>query len=258
MKAPIISEQILTRMVLYKNKNDLTIFLLNLETHMHDVEYFYGCLSRLEKERAKKFTTEVLYARYVISHGILRHILSAYVGVPPKALEFFYNAFGKPFLRNSSIQFNMSYSNQKAVYILSPYHYVGIDIEYHDHDLNIKEFLEEVFTPYEKKIFGAIEINQKLDFFYQVWTAKESLIKANGKGLSYPLTEVEVKSIKSNLKTCILKENREHKTWYFSQMKHMSNYHISYASEYQYNKVMLIEKDINDYSFNSYSELKNF
>jgi 4'-phosphopantetheinyl transferase len=257
MEIPIISKKIMTRMALYKNKNRLMIFLLNLETHMHEVSYFYGYLSRSEKERAKKFSTKELYDQYVISHGILRLILSAYVGFPTYAIEFFYNGYGKPFLKNSFVQFNISHSNQKAIYILSPYHHVGIDIEYHDHNLNIKEFLETVFTPYEKKLFERIrEDNQKLDFFYQVWTAKEALIKANGKGLFYPLTEIEVKSIKSGLESCVLKDKIERKTWYFSQIEHISSYHISYASEYQNDEVMLIEKDINDYTFNSYSELK--
>lgn len=93
--------------------------------------------------------------------------------------------YGKPYVLDSNLNFNISHSGNTVVCVFSKQD-VGIDIE----EINEIDYslFENVFSSRE-----FAEINNKgLDKFYEFWTKKESVIKAIGKGMSIPLTEIEI------------------------------------------------------------------
>lgn len=93
--------------------------------------------------------------------------------------------YGKPYLLDSNFNFNISHSGNTVVCIFSKQE-IGIDIE----EINEIDYslFENVFSSQE-----LAEINKEgLDKFYEFWTKKESVIKAIGKGMSIPLTEIEI------------------------------------------------------------------
>jgi 4'-phosphopantetheinyl transferase len=51
------------------------------------------------------------------------------------------------------------------------------------------ESVEHFFSPAEVSDLEALPAPERADRFFQVWTLKESYIKAHGKGLSMPLAE---------------------------------------------------------------------
>lgn len=95
------------------------------------------------------------------------------------------DTYGKPYMVDSDFNFNISHSGNTVVCVFSKQE-IGVDIE----EINDIEFdlFEDVFTAQELSDIRS----QGLDKFYEYWTKKESVIKAIGKGMSIPLTEIEI------------------------------------------------------------------
>jgi 4'-phosphopantetheinyl transferase len=108
-------------------------------------------------------------------------------GHPSDLSRLQYTEWKKPFLP-AGPQFNISHSGNRVVCILGTTARIGIDIEI------LKPFsfdgFEQHFTPAEwAAIHRAIS---PMAAFFHFWTAKESLIKADGRGLGIPLQELDL------------------------------------------------------------------
>lgn len=108
-------------------------------------------------------------------------------GVSESGQKFVYNEYGKPSLENNrELHFNISHSDSLAVCAIakSP---IGVDTEL------IRKFPERVmarcFT--EREIEFVKQSRSSEISFFQLWTLKESYIKAIGMGLSYPMKKTE-------------------------------------------------------------------
>ncbi len=116
----------------------------------------------------------------------------AYLKQPPDGLRFKVNPFGKPELIAAApgIHFNLSHSHSIAVLAVSPGVEVGIDVE------DIRPIEPEVasssFSPAEISVLNRLEGDQWLRGFYQCWTRKEAILKAEGVGLNFPLDAFDV------------------------------------------------------------------
>jgi len=98
-----------------------------------------------------------------------------------------YNEYNKPYLENE-IYFNLSHSGDIVICAISNEQEIGIDIE-EMKPINIWEF-DTIFTKNELEIMN--NSSHPVFTFYKYWTIKESVIKAIGKGLALPLSEVVV------------------------------------------------------------------
>jgi 4'-phosphopantetheinyl transferase len=108
-------------------------------------------------------------------------------GQPTDLGRLQYTDWKKPILP-AGPQFNISHSGNRVVCILGADARIGIDIEL------LKPFsfvdFEQQFTPRE---WAAIQTAPSpVAAFYHFWTAKESIIKADGRGLGIPLQELDL------------------------------------------------------------------
>src|SRR5438445_12259754 len=89
-------------------------------------------LSPEEQERAERLRFEKDQIQYTAGRAFLRTILSQYLEVPPKDLQFRYNGYGKPYLADqfasSKLQFNLAHSRGLALYAVALNIEVGVDI----------------------------------------------------------------------------------------------------------------------------------
>ncbi len=115
-------------------------------------------------------------------------------GLPGELTDLRITPFGRPYLEvgqdasGGSADFNISHSGNRVVCILSTQGRVGIDLE-EIRDVAIDDFQSQ-FTAAE---WSAItRAASPLQVFYHYWTAKESLIKADGRGLQIPLTSIDI------------------------------------------------------------------
>lgn len=148
---------------------------------------FRGILSSDEIARAEKYHTTRDRDRFVAGRGTLRSVLSHYLRLAPEEMEFRCNEFGKPFLAHEPLQFNVSHSDGKFLVAIS-HHAVGIDLERMRSDLEILQIAETHFEPGEFATLCALPEQDRVQEFFALWTAKEALCKAMGRGITGGLT----------------------------------------------------------------------
>ena len=151
-------------------------------------------LSSDEKNRAYRFHFSEDKNRFIAHRALLRLLLSRYLGVEPLELRFSYNPQGKPLLENTSrapICFNLSHSQELALYAFTMGREVGVDIEALRLVPDAEKIAERYFTGEEAQRLREAPSHLKNEIFLQLWTAKEAFIKALGMGLSMPLNQFE-------------------------------------------------------------------
>jgi 4'-phosphopantetheinyl transferase len=158
-------------------------------------------LSPTERQRADRFVFAHDRMHHVIAHGVLRHLLSRYCGVAPNSLRFETTASGKPSLQaqvpgrarvgtpSSSLQFNLTHSDGRALLGVSDGRELGIDLERVRSNLEALDISRHYFFGAEREaIENALSVMRDSTFF-RYWVAKEAVLKAQGVGLGFPLDQ---------------------------------------------------------------------
>lgn len=103
--------------------------------------------------------------------------------VSPKDIVIGTDLYGKPYWNDSEkYDFNISHSGDWVVGVLAS-SCVGIDVEQIGPlDLSVAK---HVFSGAELQIILQKDEEEAKDYFYELWTLKESYIKAIGKGFYY-------------------------------------------------------------------------
>jgi len=196
--------------------NEIHVWCASLEAPPARLEYLYSILSEDETNRAVRYCFERDRRHFIVRRGLLRHILSKYLGQSPCEFVFCYNSYGKPALVSTSgehlLHFNVSHSGRLALYAITPCLEVGVDIELVRPVEDAKDIVKHFFSNQEKVDFITLPERMKQQAFYTCWTRKEAYIKARGEGLSYPLDKFSVSMI-PNQPARLLQTNGDNNKW---------------------------------------------
>lgn len=177
--------------------NQVHIWELRIsESNMGPEEFYKNTLSIDEKERADRLRFPKDRTNFVLSRGHLRGLLSKYLGLPASEIEFQYNRYGKPYLNKKphphNIDFNLSHSNDIALYAVANGREVGIDVEYIREVRRAGKIIDRFFSNEERAYYkNQPEENQNLTFF-RLWCAREACTKAIGYGFNLPRSEFDI------------------------------------------------------------------
>jgi 4'-phosphopantetheinyl transferase len=151
-------------------------------------------------EKIKKFTRPEDAIRALLADILVRSVIASYLKASNKTIEFNVNKYGKPFLKgNYGLHFNVSHSEDWIVCAIDNKP-VGIDIE-KVRPVDLLEIAAQLFSDEEYKTLIVKSPEDRQRFFFDLWTLKESYIKAVGTGFSIPLKSFTVKFIgKSEIK----------------------------------------------------------
>lgn len=138
--------------------------------------------------------------KFVAARGLLRTILSRYLGKDPEKLHFCYGPYGKPALCSDSnsdshkdkLCFNVSHSDKLALYAIAVDQELGIDLERVRTNLDCAAIAQHYFLPAETTALLALSPSYRREAFFQVWTCKEAYAKARGGAVFQALSQVEV------------------------------------------------------------------
>ncbi|MBZ0303729.1 MAG: 4'-phosphopantetheinyl transferase superfamily protein [Anaerolineae bacterium] len=168
------------------------VWLADLRIPPSNIPSLQAMLADDEKVRASRFRFEPLQNVFIVSHGILRLLLSRYLNCDPASLRFQHNSHGKPELPGHELRFNFSHSGDYTIYALVRRHQIGIDIE----RMRPLDDLETIARYYFSEVECAALLNlrpeEQVQGFFNGWTRKEAYIKAIGKGLAQPLDAFDV------------------------------------------------------------------
>ena len=173
--------------------DEVHIWRADLDLHESFQSSFLKLLSADEKNRAEKFRFDKDSRHFTIARGILRSLIGQYLEINPAEIFFQYSEYGKPAIANNkSLQFNISHSQNIALFAFTKKFNVGVDVEFVNPDIEVKDIAAKFFSTNEiMNLFALPEKQQTLGFF-NCWTRKEAFIKAVGEGLSFPLDKFEV------------------------------------------------------------------
>jgi 4'-phosphopantetheinyl transferase len=157
---------------------------------------YVGLLDEDERQHAIAFRFPADHNRYVMTHGVLRALLGAYLDRDPRRLRFCQGPQHKPALIHDvpgeSIRFNVAHSADLALVAVAREREVGVDVERIRADLPIEELAYQVFSPREIATLLSLSGEARVRAFFAGWTRKEAYVKALGTGLARALEAFDV------------------------------------------------------------------
>jgi 4'-phosphopantetheinyl transferase len=176
--------------------------LTTTDEELHTLE---SILDENEKKQAQAFVIEQVRKNFIAAHGNLRKVLAMYLNLNSQEVEFNFSQYKKPYLiQNREIQFNLSHSHDMAVVAVAFNKPIGIDIEsLHRNNIDFIGLAKNTFTAQEFLQLEQADPENTKHYFYTLWTQKEAIIKAIGKGFYYPLDKFIV-SATGDIKTITL------------------------------------------------------
>ncbi|MBW4611366.1 MAG: 4'-phosphopantetheinyl transferase superfamily protein [Hassallia sp. WJT32-NPBG1] len=176
------------------SRDDVHVWRVELSLRQSQLQELAETLSTDEQVRAKRFHFEQHRQHFIAGRGMLRTILGRYLGVEPQALQFEYEARGKPILADtfakSGLSFNLSHSQGLALYGVCR-RPIGVDLECIRENTDVEALAKRFFTEREYEVLRSLPPNQQQQVFFRYWTCKEAYLKATGAGLSQ-LEQVEI------------------------------------------------------------------
>jgi 4'-phosphopantetheinyl transferase len=191
-------------------------------------------LSPDERERAERYKFQKHRQRFIVARSTLRKILSNYLNLEAERLEFNYSDRGKPFLaktcQQDSLQFNLSHSQELAIYAITKDKKIGIDLEYLRPMPDAENIAKRFFSANEYTWISSLAGVAQREAFFRYWTAKEAYLKATGEGIAGSLESVEVDFTDPNV-IKIKQGDRFNSDWLLHNFMPKSNYTATIAVE---------------------------
>lgn len=181
------------------------VYAIELKSPIQDSLFhqFLQFVGKEKEERVLKFRRREDAERTLIGDVFIRTVICNQFHLENRDLKFEVNDYGKPFVQNiPDFHYNISHSGKwiACAVDISP---LGIDVEtIRPIDFSIAE---RFFSKTEYKDLMEKQEEERLEYFYDLWTLKESYIKARGKGLSLPLDSFSIRKNKTGI--TIIKEN---------------------------------------------------
>jgi len=128
-----------------------------------------------------------------------------------------YTQFQRPYFEHEQVDFNISHSGTLVVCAIAADIRIGIDIQ-EVRPIDINDF-HDYFTSSE--MYSIHHGSDPLLAFYDVWTKKEAVMKANGKGLSIPPKTIAIDSNVARV---------EDQQWFLTEVDFYDNYRCHLAT----------------------------
>ena len=137
----------------------------------------------------------------ILSRAFLYHYVDQYYHVKKFTLQ--YNDYQRPFLKYfPDLSFSFSYAGDYVLVGVSDSKKIGVDIEQINKHLNVNELASAIMHPEELAYYTSLLTWEKrLHFFFDIFNAKEALIKTIGKGLYEDVRYLNLVTLKKNVYT---------------------------------------------------------
>ena len=188
--------------------NEIHVWLNSLVIEASTQSLLHSYLSADEKQRAARFHFERDQIRFIAARGTLRTLLGLYLRKQPGELQFRLEQQGKPALApesaERSLSFNLSHSDDVAVFAFGWKRNIGVDVERIRTGVEHADIARCHFSAEEIRSLASLAPENRSRGFFYCWTRKEAYIKANGRGLQIPLDSFDV-NLEPGTPACFLR-----------------------------------------------------
>jgi 4'-phosphopantetheinyl transferase len=160
-----------------------------------EIQSASAVLSPDERERCRRFVRNEDRRDYAIAHHLLRTSLSRYASIAASEWEFEELPGGKPVIRPgragaAPLFFNLSHTRGVVACAIGQWPLLGVDVERMDREASSDAIARAHFCREEVERLRSCDASSQRSRFCELWTLKESYLKATGAGLSGSLSDV--------------------------------------------------------------------
>jgi 4'-phosphopantetheinyl transferase len=164
------------------------VYILNANNLSTDLS-LYDNIDKNRLEKIRKSSNNLLKKEQLGANLLLNDILENYFFMDTTKVEYIYNEYGKPYIKDSNLYFSLSHSNGVIALAVSKEE-IGIDIELIK---DVKDNLAlKVMNEAEYNIYKGLSKNDKISYFYEVWTSKEAYVKKLGTTLTLNPSNINI------------------------------------------------------------------
>ncbi|MGI9388427.1 MAG: 4'-phosphopantetheinyl transferase family protein [Boseongicola sp.] len=146
-------------------------------------------VTETERNRSQLFATPLLAERFLIRRAARSIVLSAYTSIPLQEITYTDSPNGKPSLQWRGLHFNTSFCEDNAIVAVAGRE-IGVDVERVRSLPDLDQLAMKICSPIEQAALSTLCEADRPAGFFQLWTAKEAVIKWTGEGLSANLSEI--------------------------------------------------------------------
>lgn len=171
-------------------KGQVQLRLVSLAAAVERLSRLQEHLSSEELLRGNRLLDQERRQRFFAGRGMLREMLSGYLGEHPAGIRLSEGEFGKlhlsDHLEGDSLTFNLSHAGDLLLIAFAAGREVGVDLEQLRQDLPYRAMAERYFSGREQEELFGLPGSEQLGAFYRCWTRKEAYLKGTGTGFSQP------------------------------------------------------------------------
>lgn len=165
-------------------------YLLNIR-QLDDEKLFHIAYEKVDAKRQNKI--DVLRKdeakKASLGAGLLLQYAFTQMGMKDKLGDIVFTTKGKPYLANGEIYFNISHSGELVLCVVDSQN-IGCDIEKTRN--NVPKHLTKILSEEELEQYKTLSEKDKIQWFFKLWTIKESIGKHHGSGLAFPFSDVTI------------------------------------------------------------------
>jgi len=149
-----------------------------------DAQYFETLLSWDERSAQQMLLRERDRLIFALNRGLLRCLLGRYLRLDPSLLSFGKGLYGKPELVRCEsylpLHFNLSHTSGLTLFACTRSGEIGIDVELIDAEVDAVRMARWVVSNESFSRLSAHSDRERMEIFYDAWTALEARAKAFG------------------------------------------------------------------------------
>ncbi|MCK1627358.1 4'-phosphopantetheinyl transferase superfamily protein [Bradyrhizobium sp. 160] len=171
----------------FNRRDEIQVWSITLAVSPSTLSYCVSLLSDDEREKARKYRYSRDSRRFIAGRAALRFLLGSYFNWAPQKVGFCRSAEGRlslSFGPTSAVSdFNLSHSADEMIVVISSLRRVGVDIERVDAGRCAEQEWASVLSPAEMYWCADASHGERVRKYLTLWTRKEALLKADGRGL---------------------------------------------------------------------------
>ncbi|WP_188399104.1 4'-phosphopantetheinyl transferase superfamily protein [Sporomusa sp. GT1] len=180
----------------------MKVLALKLDLKADDYRPYLPLLCRERENRIGDLRQPADRLRSVCGELLVRKTIADLLHIENQEIDFSTNQYGKPYLSFApDFHFNISHSGCWVVGAFANVP-VGIDVEHVQRTLDLA-VAAMVLSPEEFVHYQQLEHEAAVDYFFRIWTLKESFVKAVGKGLSIEPSSLTIRKAGDALLECL-------------------------------------------------------
>lgn len=164
------------------------------ELTRQEAEVLGGLLDEEERSRLGRLQDDDARRQYLVAHALLRIALSLRYPAMPAEWRFRRTPTAQPLIqspeRGVPLFFSLSHTRSLVVCSVSTSWEVGVDVERFDASIDLEPLTPLVYSKEERLWWQQGDTATRVHRFFRLWTLKEALLKATGRGLTIPLSRV--------------------------------------------------------------------